>query len=238
MASASPSARAAVVLAVGARFSGQASASTAQSRCTSATCASVDPGVPVRPIRPAPSRLTISARRTTSGVSPPYDRATTTSSAGDGAEVAVQGLGGMQEERRRARAREGRGDLPADQARLAHAGHDDTAPTAGQQRHGLLEACVEPLDEPVDGSRLGAQDAGGEFERRGTRTGVASLIDGHVFTPAPPHGRARDAARRPASRSRRRAFSASDFARDGSSWTSRNTPSTPAATPARARVSM
>ena len=36
------------------------------------------------------------------------------------------------------------------------------------------------------------------------------------------------------SRSRRRAFCASLFARAGSSWTSRKTPSTPAATPALA----
>ena len=46
-ASASPIASVAVVLAVGARFSGQASSATLTSRCTSAAFASVDSGLPV-----------------------------------------------------------------------------------------------------------------------------------------------------------------------------------------------
>ena len=54
IASASPSASAAVVLAVGTRFSGQASSATLQSSATSAACASVDVGSPVIAISFAP----------------------------------------------------------------------------------------------------------------------------------------------------------------------------------------
>ena len=56
-ASASPSASIAVVEDVGARFSGQASLATRQSRCTSAYLASVELGLPVIAISGVPSRL-------------------------------------------------------------------------------------------------------------------------------------------------------------------------------------
>src|SRR5229473_1655003 len=51
---ASPSASAAVVLAVGARFRGQASCATPASRCTSASLASVESGLPVTAMSFAP----------------------------------------------------------------------------------------------------------------------------------------------------------------------------------------
>ena len=80
MASASPSASAAVVLAVGTRFSGQASSDTRQSSVTSAACASVEWQSPVMAISCAPSRLIVSSSRSNSSVSPLYDSATMTSS--------------------------------------------------------------------------------------------------------------------------------------------------------------
>ena len=60
----------AVVLAVGARFSGQASSDTPTSRWTSAIRASVDFGLPVMETSFAPMRLTSGRIVTTSSVSP------------------------------------------------------------------------------------------------------------------------------------------------------------------------
>jgi hypothetical protein len=81
IASASPIASAAVVLAVGTRFIGQASSATLQSRATSAAPASDDAGLPVIAISLAPNRRMVSSRWSSSPVSPLYDSATTTSSA-------------------------------------------------------------------------------------------------------------------------------------------------------------
>ena len=75
-------ASAAVVLAVGTRFIGQASSVTLQSSATSAACASVDAGSPVIAISFAPSRRIVSSSWSSSAVSPLYDSATTTSSPG------------------------------------------------------------------------------------------------------------------------------------------------------------
>ena len=80
IASASPSASAAVVLAVGTRFIGQASSDTWQSSATSDACARVDVQSPVMAIMRAPSRLMVSRRRSSSSVSPLFDNATMTSS--------------------------------------------------------------------------------------------------------------------------------------------------------------
>src|ERR1043166_7860617 len=80
IASASPSASAAVVLAVGTRFNGHASSVTLQSSATSAACASVDCGAPVIAISLAPSRRIVSSSRSSSSVCPLPDSATTTSS--------------------------------------------------------------------------------------------------------------------------------------------------------------
>ena len=72
-------ATAAVVLDVGARFMGQASSLTPTSSTTSASRASVEPGVPVRRTRAIPSRLIAGNTSSTSSVSPEFDRASTTS---------------------------------------------------------------------------------------------------------------------------------------------------------------
>ena len=66
----------------------------------------------------------------------------------DDAEVAVRRLGGVQEGRRRAGAGQRRGDLAADEARLADARDDDLAAAVGEDLHGALEALVEPLRSP------------------------------------------------------------------------------------------
>src|SRR5712691_9411858 len=144
----------------------------------------------------------------------------------------------MEEERGCAGARERRGDLAADDARLAHAG-DDHAPAAVEEdAHRLLEAIVEPIDKCQDRGRLGLQDLARERD---------------VDACDPRHARAPDAASAVSraaasirfsfmmsgsSRSRRSALAASLFAFDGSACTSMKTASTPAATPAEASGSM
>ena len=80
IARASPSASAAVVLAVGTRFIGQASSETEQSSTTVAARASVDDVLPVIAMSVAPRRFSVSSRRVSSSVSPLCDRAITTSS--------------------------------------------------------------------------------------------------------------------------------------------------------------
>ena len=76
----------------------------------------------------------------------------------ENAEVAVDGLRRMKKERRRAGAGERGRDLPADDARLAHAGDDDAAAAVEQQPHRALEAVVEAIDQRENGGRLGLQD--------------------------------------------------------------------------------
>src|SRR6266404_4688972 len=78
-ASASPSARAAVVLAVGARLWGQASCSTAASRSTSAWRASAESACPVMAINFAPRRFTSGTISSSSSLEPEYEMATNTS---------------------------------------------------------------------------------------------------------------------------------------------------------------
>jgi hypothetical protein len=72
-------ARAAVVEAVGARPSGQASALTPTSRCTSAAWASGERGSPVSATTREPSRLTHGTRARISPVSPLFETARSTS---------------------------------------------------------------------------------------------------------------------------------------------------------------
>ena len=81
-----------------------------------------------------------------------------TSSALQDAEVAVNRFCRVQEERRRADAREGSGDLPADDAGLADAGDDHAAPAVEQHPHGALERFTETIHERQDGGRLGLQN--------------------------------------------------------------------------------
>ena len=126
-ASASPSASCAVVLAVGARLSGQASFSTPLSSTMSAWRASVDSAPPVIAISGTPRRLS-TGRITVSLFA--------LAAVGDGehqvdrldhAQVAVAGLGRVHEHGRRAGGGQRGGDLAADVAALAHAHHHHAA---------------------------------------------------------------------------------------------------------------
>ena len=76
---------------------------------------------------------------------------------GDHADVAVARLRRVQEERRAARAREGRRDLVADVPGLAHAGDDDAAFAGEQQPAGRGKVLAEPVDEGDDCAGLGGK---------------------------------------------------------------------------------
>src|SRR5678815_3480703 len=73
-------------------------------------------------------------------------------------EVAVDGFRGMEKEGGSACAGERGRDLPADDARLSHAGDNDAAATVEEQPHRLLEAVVEAIDQRENRRRLGLQD--------------------------------------------------------------------------------
>ncbi len=66
------------------------------------------------------------------------------------AEISVNRLSGMKEERRRAGARKRRGDLAADDARLAHAGHDHATFALHQQTDRVFEGRAKPIDQRQD----------------------------------------------------------------------------------------
>ncbi len=103
-ASASPIASVAVVLAVGARLSGQASSATLTSSATVAARAERRVAVAGQgDQRHAEALQERAAGAPAPAVSPEFDSASTTSARGDHAEVAVAGLGGVQEERRACR---------------------------------------------------------------------------------------------------------------------------------------
>ena len=89
----------------------------------------------------------------------------------NGAEIAVRGFGRVQEPGRGARAREGRRDLPADDARLAHAGDDHPAATVEEQLHRALEGAVDAVDQPEDRGRFDPEHFPGEIQR-GSRIGA------------------------------------------------------------------
>ena len=99
-------------------------------------------GCPVSEISRAPIRRIASSSRMSSSVSPLYDSATTTSSACTTPRSPCTRFGGVEEDRRRARARQRRGELARDDARLAHAGHDDAAGAAVQQIDARVEVAV------------------------------------------------------------------------------------------------
>ena len=109
-------------------------------------------------------RLAWATRSSSSGVSPELDSASTASVARDHAEVAVAGLGRMDELRRRAGRGQGRGDLARDMAALAHAGDDDPAAAlAGADLRQAVdrrrERAVERLGQRADAVGLEGEDA-------------------------------------------------------------------------------
>ena len=99
-----------------------------------------------------------------SAVSPDQDSARMTSSVGDHAEVAVAGLARMHEISRRAGRGEGRGDLAADMAGLAHAGDDRRGPLRCADQsiaaaNGSAEPVADRRDERGNAAGLGFERA-------------------------------------------------------------------------------
>ena len=82
---------------------------------------------------------------------------------GDHAEVAVAGLGRVDEERRRAGGGEGGGDLAGDVAGLAHARDDHPAAGGEHPRHRRGEARPERGGEAGEAVGLDARSPGGRW---------------------------------------------------------------------------
>jgi hypothetical protein len=95
----------------------------------------------------------------------------------DGAEIAVNRLRGMEEERRRAGARERRGNLPADDAGLAHPGHDHASPALEEDLERALEVVADPIDQTDDGGRLDLENLAREFQRGRRRLAHRATAD-------------------------------------------------------------
>src|SRR5579859_6971526 len=138
----------------------------------------------------------------------------------------MEGFGGMQEKGWRAGAGKGGGNFAADEAGLAHAGDDDAAFAGEEQIDGADKGIVEAREDVLNGLGFDAEDTAGRFQAHALlqlRTRVESSL------------------RRERSRgscARGRALGPSESAAAGLSWVSRKMPSTPAATPARARGSI
>ena len=71
----------------------------------------------------------------------------------------MAGFGGVQEEGRRAGAREGRGDLAADVPGFAHAGDDDPSLAGEGEAAGGREAEVDARFEGPEGTQLRGKGA-------------------------------------------------------------------------------
>ena len=161
---ASPTAIATVVLAVGARLREQASSLTLTSRTTSLASASVD-------FRIAGERdegdfealegfEEIDDFLGFAAVGDGEERV----AAGEHAEIAVEGFGGMKKKGWRAGAGEGGGDFAADEAGLAHAGDDDAAFAGEEEIDGVDEGGVEAREDILDGLGFDAENAAGGVE--------------------------------------------------------------------------
>ena len=79
----------------------------------------------------------------------------------------MQRFGWVQEEGRRAGAREGGGYLSRYQAGLAHACDYDSALAGEEEIDGFLEGFVEASEDILDGLGFDLQDAAGGFEAHG-----------------------------------------------------------------------
>jgi hypothetical protein len=97
----------------------------------------------------------------------------------DHAEVAMRGLGGVDEDRRRAGGGERGGDLAPDMPRLAHARDDDPAACPGQPRDGLLEARIERGGERAQRGLLDREDPPG-----GVQVGVCGVVHRAFLNPS------------------------------------------------------
>src|SRR5258705_13376539 len=132
----------------------------------------------------------------------------------------------MQEEGGRAGAGKRGGDFAAYEAGLAHAGDDDAGFAGEKKIDRADEGIVEAREDVLDGLGFDAKNAAGRFEADALlqrRTRVESSLR-----------RARSCG----SWTSGSALGPSERAAAGLSWVSRKIPSTPAATPARARGSI
>ena len=130
----------AVVLAVGARFSGQASSGTLTSRATVAARPRVESALAGEGDERHAQALQMGQQEHELGRLAGIGQGEQHIRARDHAQVAVAGLGRVQEERRGAGAGQGGGDLAADMAGFAHPGDHDPAratqadPAGGDER--------------------------------------------------------------------------------------------------------
>jgi hypothetical protein len=150
----------AVVEAVGARFSPQASRSTEQSRATSLACAKVELQIAAE----GDERVALSLERGEQAQNLfgfAAGRKRDDHVAGhEHAQVAVHGLRGMQKQRRGASGAERGGDFLRDDAAFAHAGDHDAAV--------LLAAAEDQFDRAGEGRGHGPFEARGENLKRGS----------------------------------------------------------------------
>ncbi len=158
-ASASPIARVAVVLAVGASPRGQASSFTEISRKTSPARARALCGLPAMAINGSPMRLMTGRMRVNllglAGVGDGDDHIPLDQHA----QIAVNPFGRMEEEGRGAGRSHSRGNLLADQPRLAHAGdHHPPLAGAGSSRPPRSKLAIDPVGQSQHRLGLDPQD--------------------------------------------------------------------------------
>ena len=124
-------------------------------RATRRSCAPAPSATsPVMAMVRTPNPFKCANSASSSSDSPLFEMRIATSSRPDDAEVAVHAVHGMEKARRRAGGGERRGDLAADQPRLAHARNDHAARRLGDQPHGAGELVAEPrLDRATSASR-------------------------------------------------------------------------------------
>ena len=166
---ASPRARTAVVEAVGARPRGHASSRIDTSSWTSAARGEGRAEVAGQK-RSARSRAAspAGAGRRISSVVPPWDTARTTIALDDSSQVAVDGVRGVEVERRRPRRGERCGDLLGDDAALAHTGDNHAAARLTAAKYELdrsgerrSHGAFKPHRESEKTFSLRADEAGG-----------------------------------------------------------------------------
>ena len=94
------------------------------------------------------------------------------------AQVAVNRFRRMQKVAPRARRGKRRGDLLADQPRLAHAADDHAAAAALQQCHRMAELFAQPIGQGEQRLTLGANDLAGQAKllKRAERIGAAEAV--------------------------------------------------------------
>jgi len=162
-----------VVLAVGARLCGQASCATPASSRTSASFASVESARPHSAISLAPRRLTCGTMLRSSSLSPECDHA----------EVAVIGLGRMQEVRGRAGRGQRGSDLARDVAGFSDTAHHHAPAPLEDERQRGEEALVDALDQRAHRFGLDGQHPPRKLER-----GFSAALSGLRGCPYHPRG--------------------------------------------------